>query len=550
MAGRGFDNSEPRKTLKEKLQQANDEFHPHDVARTTPQLMHALWGLIADASKNMERGDEFTVMFPEMSDKLASQTFVTRLMGHFDACKDVCDDFGVSTVLTPFTQPSNPNLVQGFTVKSYRNPNIVGTFAGSEDASEMMFAPDPFWDENEVWDFSGLDENDDDPEKAKLKSLPVIEDLIPKDDDVIVDITKKWTAKMMADLALCPFTQSAEKSGIPMGPVRYHVDRVKSMEDAYTAYWHEVCRIEGAGQDEISTTLQILPEFCMNSVEMFEQWADTLTGTLEALNVEELLQLIFFHPNWTFRDGGDRSGVGLAANYARRSPWPMVNILRTKQVRTAQKGIPTGLVYQQNEKTLNRIGEYQLEKMLRLRDWGEIEGMKVDRKDMEALRVAQDLQVEGVVKDEDTSFMFDSTPAANKVTQAESDGGNMVNVVRQALEIRLGKKPEVGGGTRLNGSQTSAALMASDFLIEELDRISAEYPGEKRAAIIDDYAPVSRLKGGYAAAYGFSDDEEEYTGKSSQELQAAEEQALWGGGIPMSNDDDENPRGMDVVRGF
>jgi hypothetical protein len=92
--------------------------------------------------------------------------------------------------------------------------------------------------------------------------------------------------------------------------------------------------------------------------------------------------------------------------------------------------------------------------------------------------------------------------------------------------------------------------MASDFLIEELDRISAEYPGEKRAAIIDDYAPVSRLKGGYAAAYGFSDDEEEYTGKSSQELQAAEEQALWGGGIPMSNDDDENPRGMDVVRGF
>ena len=80
---------------------------------------------------------------------------------------------------------------------------------------------------------------------------------------------------------------------------------------------------------------------------VFEQWADTLTGTLEALGIEELLQLIFFHPDWTFRDGGDRSGSGLAANYARRSPWPMVNILRTKQVRTAQKGIPTGLVYQQ-----------------------------------------------------------------------------------------------------------------------------------------------------------------------------------------------------------
>ncbi|MEC8291701.1 MAG: DUF1415 family protein, partial [Pseudomonadota bacterium] len=39
--------------------------------------------------------------------------------------------------------------------------------------------------------------------------------------------------------------------------------------------------------------------------------------------------------------GGERGGEGAAANYARRSPWPMINILRTNQVRSAQKGIPT-----------------------------------------------------------------------------------------------------------------------------------------------------------------------------------------------------------------
>lgn len=116
----------------------------------------------------------------------------------------------------------------------------------------------------------------------------------------------------------------------------------------------------------------------------------------------------------------------------------------------------------QNEKTLNRIGMYNLEKMLRLRDWSEVAGMKVDRKDMEALRVAQDLQVEGAVRDEDKSFMFDSTPAANKVDRSQIDDGNMVNVIQQALEIRLGKQ---GGGNSLNGAQTSAAMMASDFLL-------------------------------------------------------------------------------------
>jgi hypothetical protein len=38
--------------------------------------------------------------------------------------------------------------------------------------------------------------------------------------------------------------------------------------------------------------------------------------------------------------------------------------------------------------------------------------------------------------------VYDSTPAANKVDRAQIDGGNMVNVIKQALEIRLGKKKQ------------------------------------------------------------------------------------------------------------
>lgn len=288
-------------------------------------------------------------------------------MAHFDACKDVCDNFGVNTVLVPYVADSNNNnmVLRGFTIKSYRNPHgTAGTFMqGGEDGSDMVFAPDPFWDDDEEWDFSGMDDDDDDDDnqdgnnviasnRGKQMEAEASMPLIPQDDDVIIQLSKQWVDKMMADLALCPFTQSATKSGIPLGPVRYHIDRVSTFEEAYMAYWAEVCKIECVDESEISTTLHILPQFCMNTVELFEQWADTLTGTLEALDdLENLLQLIFFHPNWMFRDGGrDRStdgGGGMAAHYARRSPWPMVNILRTKQVRVAQRGIPTGLVYQQ-----------------------------------------------------------------------------------------------------------------------------------------------------------------------------------------------------------
>lgn len=521
--------------------------------RTMPQLMSSLWKLVSGACVNMHKGDSATVMFPNMA-SLSDPSFVAKLMAHLDACKDVCDNFGVNTVLVPIVESNNEGkrVVRGFAVKSYRNPyNVAGTY--SSDASQMTFAPDPFWDDDEEWDFGGGGtENDDnnllggdhDP------NLPEISNLIPADDSVVIDLTQKWVKKMMADLALCPFTQSAERSGIPLGPVRYAVDRVSAMEDAYLAYWDEVRRIEECKQDEISTTLHILPEFCMNSVELFEQWADTLTGTLEALGVEELLQLIFFHPQWTFRDGGDRSGsAGLAANYARRSPWPMVNVLRTEQVRVAQKGIPTGLVYQQNEKTLGRIGTTQLEKMLRLRDWSDIEGVKVDRKDMEALRVANDLQVEGVSREEDTSFAFDSTPAANRVDRSQIDGGDMTNVIQQALEIRLGRMEGVAAaaGGLLNGAQTSAAMMASDFLLEELGRIAEEYPDDQRAPVIDvrddgGGRPSSAMaSGGYAASYGI-DMEEDLGFGSNREAEEAEMAALWGGGgIPMTASDD--PRG-------
>mmetsp|Transcript_7833 Transcript_7833/g.19415 ORF Transcript_7833/g.19415 Transcript_7833/m.19415 type:complete len:662 (-) Transcript_7833:205-2190(-) len=534
-----------------------------DDAETLPMLMTSLWRSISFACENMQKGQSATIMFPKMSSKLSEPTFVAKLMAHLDACKDVCDNFGVNTVLVPCVEPTS-NRVQGFTVKSYRNPyNTAGTYSG--DASQMRFAPDPFWDDEEEWDFGGEDDDVDEQEDG----LPQIVNAVPQEDDVVVDLSKKWVDRMMADLALCPFTKSATRSGIPLGPVHYQVDRVTTMEDAYAAYWSEVRRIERVEQHDISTTLQVLPEFCANSVELFEQWADTLTGTLDALEVEDLLQLIFFHPQWTFRDGGDRSGAGLAANYARRSPWPMVNILRTKQVRVAQKGIPTGLVYQQNEKTLGKIGTNKLETMLRLRDWSDVEGMKVDRKDMEALRVANDLQVQGAVKDEDTSFAFDSTPAANKVDRSEIDSGDMVNVILQALEIRLGTKGVASaapdgatGAVILNGAQASAAMMASDFLLEELSRIAEESspagePPQPTTVLdvrenVDDSTVLDVRKdvdgsfgtgrpssamasGGYAASYGF--DASEYDDEEIAGGEDAEMSAMWGGGITVGSED-------------
>jgi len=520
-------------------EEEEEEWYPRDPACTTEQLLSSLWFQIANGCKNLSKGETDTVLYPDMKEKL-TQPYLERIMGHLDVCKDVCDDFGVNTIITPYTETiMGRSTVTGFTVKSYKDRSKIGTLVSD---GNFEFAPDAMWDAE---DWGSLEEKIkatakedgelyDEDETEIVDELPEIEELVPDDDEKLIDITKAWVGKMMSDMGVCPFTSGSEMAGLPMGQVYYTVDRCSSMEDMYASYWKEVVRVEQMDEKDLSTTLLIAPEFCLNNIELFENFSNSLTQPLEALKVEDLLQLVFFHPEWTFRDGGERSGMGSPANYARRSPWPMINILRTKQVRAAQKGIPTGLVYQQNEKTLTKIGVKSLETMLRLRDWSEIADLKVDRKDMEALRVAQDLQSTGVVADVDKSVMFDSTPAANKVDRQQIEGGNIVNVVLQALEKRLTGGAD-GASTPLSGAETSAAMMASDFLLEHLDELESAPPKKD--------VPVNSM------AKMYFDTEDEFD--QGMVSEGDEDDILFGGGgIAMTSDDERFQEGMDPGKFF
>lgn len=134
-------------------------------------------------------------------------------------------------------------------------------------------------------------------------------------------------------------------------------------------------------------------------MEAFTSFTDTLSQPLEPLGIEKMIQLVFFHPMWVFRDGADRMDEKGAANFARRSNFPMINILRTNQVRLAQKSIPTGLVYTQNEETLMEIGSDALYDMLVKRDWSSLKDTKVDRRYNKLGKIAQ------MLRDHDGAFL-------------------------------------------------------------------------------------------------------------------------------------------------
>jgi len=203
-------------------------------------------------------------------------------------------------------------------------------------------------------------------------------DIFPNepDDNIVMRDTRQWVQSVIAGLSVCPFTIDPDKAGIPLGGVRYRVSRAKSVDEAFFRYWEELKLLQTVPEKEISTVLLIFPELeLFGNYELFEGYCESLQDSLSCstLGMEEEFQLVFFHPKYMFRDGHARSGEDMgAANFARRSPWPMINILRTHQVRAAQKGVPTGLVYKQNEERLSSVGTRTLENMLYSRKWDDL----------------------------------------------------------------------------------------------------------------------------------------------------------------------------------
>jgi hypothetical protein len=155
--------------------------------------------------------------------------------------------------------------------------------------------------------------------------------------------------------------------------VRYSVSRATNIDEAFYCYWDEIYRLLSASEKEIATTLLVFPEVGLfGDYELFEAYCDCLSDALScaSMGFEKEIQLVFFHPKYQFRDGQARSGDDMgAANFARRTPWPMINLLRSKQVKNAQKGVPTGVVYKQNEERLIDVGVPTLSRMLYDRNW-------------------------------------------------------------------------------------------------------------------------------------------------------------------------------------
>jgi len=352
-------------------------------AKNIPEAFNAIWIEIC-------RGEPVALLFPsceEIPDMKAAET----MLEHLEVCKDSCSSFGSDvTVVMEHPEKGNGAPCTIFEIQKIMAPPSIPTSPASSSSSSGVkqiggFNFDFSADDDDDWDDWEIDTSklliDEDDSSTKKKQLIT--------NDEILKATKDWNEAVICQMGICPFTTSATRAGLPLGEVHYPISHSTLSEEIYRDYWAQVALLIDSPPKKLSTTLMITPNFGLDNVEGFDAFSNSLTQPLEPLGLENHIQLVFFHPEYCFRDGQDRMGDAAAANYARRSPLPMINILRTNQVRIGQKGIPTGLVYTQNEKTLSEIGADNLQAMLDTCDWSGLAGKQVDRKSIPYFETAR-----------------------------------------------------------------------------------------------------------------------------------------------------------------
>ena len=329
-------------------------------ATTLAGVMHHFWIAARHfAEEGAERGSQRILALP-CFEKAADPKHFQAVLQHITDCAEVCEYVGESLMVAA----RHPAALQGDEPVAPCPMLLLRSFR--QAARPQTDEIDPYAD---------VPSDEYDP-YADVPSDDAATDTGGPDgwaaDEEIMASTRAWVEGVIVKMKVCPFSATADMAGIPVGGVTYPICHGTTGEEVYEAFWGQCQELAATDQRDVSTVLLLTPRFALHSGDGYDALANTLNGALTSLQLEDDVQLVFFHPEFAFRDGKDRIGSDGAANYARRSPYPMINLLRTPQVRDAQKNIPTGSVYEVNEKNLQLVGPAQLQEMLETRDWGGI----------------------------------------------------------------------------------------------------------------------------------------------------------------------------------
>lgn len=166
--------------------------------------------------------------------------------------------------------------------------------------------------------------------------------------DAVIAETRAWVERAVIGLNLCPFAKAPQVKG----QVRYVRSAATDTEALLADLVAELERLAEAAPERIETTLLVHPGVLMD-FEDFNDFLDIADGALAALDLEGVLQIASFHPDYRFAD----SAPDDIANATNRAPYPTLHLLREDSLDRAVAAFPAAeAIFEANIETMRRLG--------------------------------------------------------------------------------------------------------------------------------------------------------------------------------------------------
>lgn len=170
----------------------------------------------------------------------------------------------------------------------------------------------------------------------------------PLTDEAVIAATRDWLEKAVIGLNLCPFAKAVHAKR----QIRYVVSQATDEEGLLEDLLHELQLLASADPGDVETTLVMHPYVLRDFLD-YNDFLDIADAAVEELQLEGVLQVASFHPDYQFAD----SDPADMANFSNRSPYPTLHLLREDSVDKAVAAFPEAdRIYQTNVDTLRRLG--------------------------------------------------------------------------------------------------------------------------------------------------------------------------------------------------
>ncbi len=166
--------------------------------------------------------------------------------------------------------------------------------------------------------------------------------------ETIIAATQTWLERAVIGLNLCPFAKAVHVKK----QIRYAVSSATTHEELLSDLMRELEFLAETPSEKIDTTLLIHPGVLTDFLD-YNDFLDVVDAALEDMELEGILQVASFHPQYQFADTQPDD----IENFTNRAPYPTLHLLRESSMVLAVSAYPEAdKIFDKNIETLRKLG--------------------------------------------------------------------------------------------------------------------------------------------------------------------------------------------------